>query len=63
MRDPRKKLAKHSRRRRRAALAIILLATSPALAEDLQDNPVQILPPLPLHSTADAQCSPVESVL
>jgi hypothetical protein len=55
MRDPRKKLAKHSRRRRRAALAIILLATSPALADDLESNPVQILPPLPLKSTADAQ--------
>lgn len=55
MRDAHEKLAKHSWRRRRAALALILLTSSPTLADDFEGNPVEVLPPLPLQPMADAQ--------
>ncbi len=69
MRDPHTNFAKLSQRRRRAALAIILLATSPTWADGLQSDSVRILPPLPLQPTTDAQhaqsnpfCEPITDV-
>ena len=55
MRDPHTNFAKLSPRRRRAVLATILLATSPAWADGLQSDSVRILPPLPLKPTTGAQ--------
>ncbi len=54
MRDPRKKLAKHTRRRRRTSLVVLMMACSPLMADRPRLNSVGTLPPLPLHSFADA---------
>ncbi|MGI9472810.1 MAG: pilus assembly protein N-terminal domain-containing protein [Rubripirellula sp.] len=54
MRDSRT-LAKRRRRHRRAMLVLVLLAGTPALADQPQNNTFRILPPLPLKSIAQTE--------
>lgn len=56
MRDPRRKLAKDSRRR--VLVALIMMTTAPALADGPHQNNARILPPLPLTSADNVKSNP-----
>ena len=59
MRDPNKTIAKRTRLKRRAFLAVMIVASSPLLADGPQSN--SAMPPLPLKSSMKANpfCLPV----